>query len=58
MDLDIKTNNIVRTMQELGVQRFITISAGGIYKELLQAFNEWDKQMVVVLVQSTWEPQR
>jgi purine nucleoside phosphorylase len=40
MDLDIKTNNIVRTMQELGVQRFITISAGGIYKELLQAFNE------------------
>lgn len=40
MDLDIKTNNIMRTMQELGVQRFITISAGGIYKELLQAFNE------------------
>lgn len=46
MDLDTKTDNIVKTMQELGVPRFIAISAGGIYNELPKAFNEWDKQMV------------
>ena len=46
MDLDVKTENIVKVMQELGVKRLIAISAGGIYDELPEPFNSWDKQMV------------
>lgn len=46
MDLDIKTENIVMVMRELGVKRLIAISAGGIYDELPEPFNSWDKQMV------------
>lgn len=46
MDLDVKTENIVQVMQELQVQRLIAISAGGIYDELPEAFNDWDKHMV------------
>ncbi len=43
MDLDIKTENIVKVMRELGVKRLIAISAGGIYDELPEPFNSWDK---------------
>ncbi|MEI1682935.1 SDR family oxidoreductase [Acinetobacter baumannii] len=46
MDLDIKTANIVKVMQEFKVNRLIAISAGGIYDELPEPFNSWDKQMV------------
>ncbi len=46
MDLDIKTENIVKVMRELRVKRLIAISAGGIYDELPEPFNSWDKQMV------------
>ncbi|MCU4361311.1 SDR family oxidoreductase [Acinetobacter sp. WU_MDCI_Abxc22] len=46
MDLDVKTKNIVKVMRELGVRRLIAISAGGIYDELPEPFNSWDKQMV------------
>ncbi|ENU91276.1 hypothetical protein F971_03183 [Acinetobacter vivianii] len=46
MDLDVKTGNIVKVMRELGVKRLIAISAGGIYDELPEPFNSWDKQMV------------
>ncbi len=46
MDLDIKTENIVKVMRELRVKRLIAISAGGIYDELSEPFNSWDKQMV------------
>ena len=30
----------------MGVKRLIAISAGGIYDELPEPFNSWDKQMV------------
>lgn len=46
MDLDVKMANIVKMMLELGVKRLIAISAGGIYDELPEPFNFWDKQMV------------
>lgn len=46
MDLDVKTENIVKVMWELGVKRLIAISAGGIYDELPEPFNSWDKQVV------------
>ncbi|MCH7391193.1 NAD(P)H-binding protein [Acinetobacter dispersus] len=46
MDLDIKTENIVKVMQELRVKRLIATSAGGIYDELPEPFNSWDKQVV------------
>lgn len=46
MDLDIKTENIVKVMRELRVKRLIAISAGGIYDELSEPFNSWDKQVV------------
>ena len=46
MDLDVKTENIVKVVRELGVKRLIAISAGGIYDELPEPFNSWDKQMV------------
>ncbi len=46
MDLDIKTANIVQAMEDAGVRRLVAISAGGIYDELPEPFNAWDKQMV------------
>ena len=33
-------------MEALGVRRIIVISAGGIYNELPEPFNTWDKDMV------------
>lgn len=45
-DLDVKTANVVRSMQEEGTARIIVISAGGIYDELPEPFNAWDKRMV------------
>ena len=46
MDLDIKTANVVKVMEELEIKRLIAINAGGIYDELPEPFNSWDKQMV------------
>ena len=46
MDLDAKTANIVKAMQEVGARRIIVISAGGIYDELPAPFIAWDKSMV------------
>lgn len=46
MDLDVKTANVVRAMEEVGSRRLIAISAGGIYDELPEPFNAWDKSMV------------
>lgn len=46
MDLDIKTANIVQAMKETEARHFIAISAGGIYDELPEPFNAWDKRMV------------
>lgn len=46
MDLDLKTQNIIRAMNDLNLKRLISINAGGIYDELPSLFNEWDKQMV------------
>lgn len=45
-DLDVKTVNVVRAMEEVGARRIIAISAGGIYDELPEPFNAWDKGMV------------
>lgn len=46
MDLGDLMENIVQTMEESGVRRLIAISAGGIYGELPEPFNSWDKSMV------------
>ncbi len=46
LDLDIKTAHIVKAMTEAGVHRIIVISAGGIYDELPEPFNNWDRSMV------------
>lgn len=46
MDLDKKTANIIKAMQDNGVKRLISISAGGIYDELPEPFNTWDKGIV------------
>ncbi len=46
MDLDARTANIVRVMKEVGARHIIVISAGGIYDELPEPFNTWDKGMV------------
>lgn len=46
MDLDVKTANVVKVMEELKIKRLIAINAGGIYDELPEPFNSWDKQMV------------
>ena len=46
VDLDAKTANIARAMQEVGAGHIVVISAGGIYDELPVAFNAWDKGMV------------
>ena len=45
MDLGDKIEGVVEVMEELGVRRLITISAGGIYDELPESFNSWDKGM-------------
>jgi hypothetical protein len=45
-DLDVKTANIVHAMKEVGARRLIVLSAGGIYDELPEPFNAWDKHMV------------
>lgn len=45
-DLGDTTEGVVRVMEELGVRRLISISAGGIYDELPEPFNSWDKDMV------------
>jgi len=46
MDLGDLTEGVVRVMEALGVRRIIAISAGGIYDELPEPFNTWDKDMV------------
>lgn len=45
MDLGDKTEAVVKVMEEFGVPRIIAISAGGIYDELPEPFNSWDKGM-------------
>lgn len=45
MDLGDKIEGVVEVMEALGVRRLITISAGGIYNELPEPFNSWDKEM-------------
>ncbi|MFZ4286319.1 NAD(P)H-binding protein [Variovorax sp. HJSM1_2] len=45
-DLDFKTANVVKATQVVGTRRVIAISAGGIYDELPEPFNAWDKSMV------------
>ncbi|ESK40609.1 hypothetical protein P256_01064 [Acinetobacter nectaris CIP 110549] len=46
LDLDIKTSNIIQAMQYNSIERLIAINAGGIYDELPEPFNSWDKKMV------------
>jgi putative NADH-flavin reductase len=46
LDLDKKTANIVNAMNTAKVNRVIVISAGGIYNELPEPFNTWDKAVV------------
>lgn len=46
MDLDVKTANIARAMKKVGARHLIVMSAGGIYDELPEPFNAWDKSMV------------
>lgn len=41
-----KTENIVRAMRQAGVPRLVVMSAGGIYDELPEPFNSWDKSVV------------
>ena len=45
-NLAVKTANIVNAMKEDGARHLIVISAGGIYDELPEPFNTWDKRMV------------
>lgn len=40
------TANIVKAMKESGSHHIVVISAGGIYDELPDPFNSWDKGMV------------
>lgn len=46
MDLGNLTEGVVQVMEALGVRRIVAISAGGIYDELPEPFNTWDKDMV------------
>lgn len=46
MDLGDLTESVVQVMEDVGVRRIIAISAGGIYDELPEPFNTWDKGMV------------
>lgn len=45
-DLESKTANIVKAMKEVGTNRIIITSAGGIYDELPEPFNSWDRSRV------------
>ncbi|MND36933.1 NmrA-like family protein [compost metagenome] len=45
MDLGDKIGLVVHVMEDLGVPRIIAMSAGGIYDELPEPFNAWDKEM-------------
>ena len=45
-DLDKKTENITKAMTNRKIDRLIVISAGGIWDELPEPFNTWDKVMV------------
>ncbi|WP_416465273.1 NAD(P)H-binding protein [Pseudomonas sp. LFS044] len=45
MDLGEKIRTVVHVMEEVGAPRIIAISAGGIYDELPEPFNTWDKGM-------------
>lgn len=46
MALGDLTEGVVQAMEAMGVRRIIAISAGGIYDELPEPFNAWDKGMV------------
>lgn len=46
MDLDDKTASIVKAMKEVGARRIVAMSAGGLYDELPEPFDAWDKSMV------------
>ncbi len=46
MDLDTKTANITKAMKDNNVHRIIVFSAGGIWNELPEPFNTWDKAIV------------
>ena len=46
LDIQAKTANIIAAMKQNGVKRLILISIGGIYDELPEPFNTWDRQMV------------
>lgn len=45
-DLDSKTANLVQAMTDAGVRRLIALCAGGIYDELPEPFNSWDREQV------------
>ncbi len=45
-DLAQKTDNILQAMKAVGARHFIVTSAGGIYDELPEPFNSWDKRRV------------
>ncbi|NIF30434.1 NAD(P)H-binding protein [Pantoea sp. Tr-811] len=45
-DLALKTANILQAMKSVGAQHIIVTSAGGIYDELPEPFNSWDKRRV------------
>lgn len=46
MDLDATTAAVVAAAEQTGARRIITINAGGIYDELPEPFNSWDRRMV------------
>lgn len=46
MDLDETTATVVHEAEKAGVARIITITAGGIYDELPEPFNTWDRQQL------------
>lgn len=45
-DLDHTTAIVVRAAEEANVARIVTITAGGIYDELPEPFNTWDRQQL------------
>ena len=45
-DLADKTSNILQAMKVTGARHVIVTSAGGIYNELPEPFNSWDKRRV------------
>ncbi len=46
LDLVEKTKNVIAAMSLQKVKRLIAINAGGIYEELPEPFNSWDRKMV------------